>query len=738
MALVILYHAGVVTSSSRPAGVPSPWFFDGGFLGVEVFFVVSGFLITTLLLQERDDTGGVSLRQFWLRRFRRLMPALWVMILVTAIWAVFWGREHLAALRRDAIFGLTYTSNFQQLFDEVSYFEGLPSLLRHLWSLAVEEHFYLLFPPLLVWLVVRRNWGLRRMFWLVAVLALMAMVGLGLLWERPVERLGESGLVLDDARQNWAYLSSFTRMGGILVGVALAMYWSPWRRPGGASPWRRPGGASPWRRPGGASPWRRPGGASRSWLDVAGVAAVGGVVASSLLLSSTSWWLYRGGLSLVSVLSAVAIAAAVAPGCRLMRRVFGNRLVAGLGRRSYGLYLWHWPVFVGPLGGRSTWVRLVVGVPVTLVLSELCLRAVENPVRHGVIGAWVRRGRWVPVLGSVVAVGVVAAALFTVTPRDVMAGDNGIDPGDAIVLDDPAGEPADELADELTDELNGSGADPDDPSVGDPVVGDPVVSDPGAGPAATRAPTAPATAAGPPTSAPRLPRRVVVVGDSTAGAFAKLAPRKSADTFTFFDGSLSGCSVIDNGKAFSTVRFGRDFAACEGWQLSWGAAARLSAAEVALVIVGAWDVFSLRRSDGTLWFGTPAWDAHWVSQLRAGVEQLKKHGAQVALLQVPCYRPHFTGGPGTFELPERGTDSRTQHVDALLRLVADTDPEVFHLRGPREWCGDERVSTDLRYRYDGVHSTGRGAGLIYSAIAAQLLRIPVSEQQHAKRVRWDR
>ncbi len=689
VALVILYHAGVVTHAALPAGSPAPWFFDGGFLGVEVFFVVSGYLITTLLLEERERTGRVSLRGFWVRRFRRLMPALWTTVAATALWAAIWGRDFVSGLRRDALFGLTYLANFQQLFDKVSYFDGPPSLVRHLWSLAVEEHFYLLFPPILMWMLVRRQWSNRRLLFGVVGCAVVSMVSVVVVWARPVERLGETGVVLDDLRQNWAYLSSFTRMGGILVGVALAVVWSPWRR--------RVAGRG---------------------LDVVGVLAVLGVVLVSLWWSSDSPVLYRGGLAGVSLLSAVAIAAAVHPGSRVMRVVFGNRVMAGLGRRSYGLYLWHWPVFVGPLGGRATWVRLVVGVPVTLVLSELCLRLVETPIRRGVLGRWARRvGTALPVAALAVAMAAVVAVLFVAESRATESESAG---GEVYsdALDQEAG-----VETPVPD--SGSPTDLTDTTVGASEV-------PATGPSGDSA----VTQVGPTTTAPRLPRRVLVVGDSTAGAFVKNVPRKSAEQFRFFDGSLSGCSIHSSGQPFSAVRFGRDFAACEGWEQTWSAAAKASAAEVVLVIVGAWDVFSMRRDTGTLWFGTPAWDAYWISQMRLGIEQLKRHGAQVALLQIPCYRPHFTGGPGTYELPERGTDGRTQHVDALLRLVADTDPDVTHLWGPRAWCGDESISTDLRYRYDGVHPTGRGAGLIYSTIAAELLRIPVDADQHAKRVRW--
>ena len=124
---VILYHAGFT------------WL-HGGFFGVEVFFVVSGFLITSLLIEERDGNGKVSLWHFWLRRWRRLLPALFTMLIAIGVWAVFWGSaEQHTQVRRDYPWGIFYLANWGQIFSKVAYFSGTPTLFRHLWSLAVEE-----------------------------------------------------------------------------------------------------------------------------------------------------------------------------------------------------------------------------------------------------------------------------------------------------------------------------------------------------------------------------------------------------------------------------------------------------------------------------------------------------------------------------------------------------------------------------------------------------------------------
>ena len=700
VALVILYHAGVVHNAVLPSGVPKPWFFNGGFLGVEVFFVVSGYLITTLLLEERERTGTIALGKFWGRRFRRLIPALWVMIVVASVWAMVWGRAYLSDLRHDIPFAVSYTSNFQQLFRKVSYFEGVPHLLRHLWSLAVEEHFYLLFPPLLM-LVLRRSPERRRLLGLVLPAAVASIVVLVIVWQRPVERLGETGAQLDDLRQNWAYLSTVTRVGGILIGVALAVVWSPWRR--------HAQGAEP---------------ARSARADALGLLATVAVVVASLVLSNESAFLYRGGLTAVSLLSAIAIAASVHPGARVMRALFGNRVMAAVGRRSYGLYIWHWPIFVGPLEGRSTLVRLAIGIPATALVSELCYRFVETPVRTGWLLPRLRRRAALTTVGSVLALSALVVALVVVRAPGVGGPDGAAAAGADTEITDDALDPGTELEPETDTALS----EPPEPTTSGatqttavPAGSDPTVS---------------TTEPAPTTTLPALPRRVIAVGDSTAGAFARNAPRNVRKTLRFVDGQLSGCSINSRGVAVGVRKTGRDFRVCKNWANRWATKASKAAAEIALVVLGAWDVFDIDYGKDTVVFASSEFNSTFTSNLRSGIDALIATGAKVALLEVPCYRPHFTGGPGTFEFPERGDDARTRHLNDLLREVAAADPaNVTFINGPQVWCTDEKVAKNWWLRYDGVHYTPQGAQIVYDAIKDQLLAIPVDAAQHAKRPR---
>ena len=156
-----------------------------------------------------------------------------------------------------------------------------------------------------------------------------------------------------------------------------------------------------------------------------------------------------------------------------------------------------------------------------------------------------------------------------------------------------------------------------------------------------------------------------------------------------------------------------------------GPSRRRADADVALVVLGAWDVFDFELDDGTdLEFGTPEWDDYVTDDLQSGIDALVATGARVALLEVPCMRPQDVEGAGVPALPERGDDDRVAHLNDLWRQVADANPgTVTFVPGPKEWCDDETVASDLAYRWDGVHVYTPGANLIYTTIAPTLLAL---------------
>jgi hypothetical protein len=248
----------------------------------------------------------------------------------------------------------------------------------------------------------------------------------------------------------------------------------------------------------------------------------------------------------------------------------------------------------------------------------------------------------------------------------------------------------------------------------------PAASPTSVGAADPAADVAPATAA-----AADLPR-LVIVGDSQAHSLAVNLPDGIGDTFDISDGSLAGCSIYDGGRVFSErAGFNNNFGVCQGWADDWGEAVSQSDAEIALVVLGAWDVFDIETDDGErLTFGTGDWDSYVIGQLQQGIDALVAAGAHVALLEVPCMRPKDVEGAGVPALPERGDDDRVAHLNELWRGVASASPEdVTFVEGPDEWCDDETISQDLGYRWDGVHVYKPGANLIYTTIAPTLLAL---------------
>jgi peptidoglycan/LPS O-acetylase OafA/YrhL len=377
--VVIIYHLG--------SGI-----LPGGFIGVDVFFVISGFLITALLLRERERTGSVHLGRFWVRRARRLLPAIALLVIVccTAAWMI--GGDLLIGLGLQALGAATFSSNWLAIAAGQSYFdESTPELLRNLWSLAVEEQFYLLWPLLLLLVVLLpRRWMRVGVMLIAASASAVAMAVL---------------FIPGDATR--VYFGTDTHSFGLALGAALAF--------GAASVDGRARLAR--------------------MVQALGWLAVAALLLASVLLRDDASATYIGGLPLVAVLTAVAILAAVQPGSRLARAL-DARPMAWVGERSYGLYLWHWPVFVltaAATTGASPaarWLVAAVALVITVVAAQLSYVLVEQPVRrlgfrgalraawHGVFKAAGRRrvGRMVMAVASViVVVGLIGGTVGAIT-----------------------------------------------------------------------------------------------------------------------------------------------------------------------------------------------------------------------------------------------------------------------------------------------------------------------------------
>ncbi len=336
---VLLYHAQ--TSWLR-----------GGFLGVDVFFVISGYLITSLLLVEWRQRGRIDLPAFWLRRARRLLPALFLLIGVTLAFAAVYLPGEVAELRGYAAAALGYVTNWYLVFHRSSYFEtiGRPSLFQHLWSLAVEEQFYILWP--LLFTAMMRFWRPRHVMLVVLAGAAASTLAMALQY-RP------------DVDPSRVYYGTDTRAVGLLGGAALAFLWVPGELEG------------------------RAGRANGLLLDVVGFGALAVLVCLCFRLDGFQPFLYRGGFALAALAAAVVVAVAVHPRARLMGALLGCGPLRWIGLRSYGIYLWHWPIFMVtrpqldvPLDGLPL---LALRLAATVLIAEVSYRFVETPIRTGAL-----------------------------------------------------------------------------------------------------------------------------------------------------------------------------------------------------------------------------------------------------------------------------------------------------------------------------------------------------------------
>ena len=334
----------------------------GGMLGVSAFFTLSGYLITDLLLAQVEATGRLQLADFWRRRARRLLPALFVMLAVVVAWVTLLDRPQLPAVRGVVISAVGYVSNWWLIAQHSSYFArfGPPSPLGHLWSLSVEEQFYLVWPVLL-WLGVRWTRGRRgahgKLAGATLLLAAASALEMALLYQPGY----------DPTR---IYDGTDTRAFALLAGAALAFAWPSRRLSGHITE------------------------GARRILDGAGAAGLTVIALLVCYSSEYSGFLYRGGIVLFSAGTALVVGSAASPASRI-GRALGWRPLRWLGVRSYGVYLWHYPIIVltTPASGRDTLVRGVLQLAASISAAAVSWRYIEEPVRRGAIGRWWARAR---------------------------------------------------------------------------------------------------------------------------------------------------------------------------------------------------------------------------------------------------------------------------------------------------------------------------------------------------------
>jgi peptidoglycan/LPS O-acetylase OafA/YrhL len=343
---VMLYHLGFT------------WI-PGGFLGVDLFFVISGYVITRLLLDSIQRSGGLDLRAFYKARIRRLFPPLVFMIFVTTIYISIWAPETMRRFISDSPFALLGGMNWWLVFRQTDYFDTIsrPPLLQHTWSLGVEAQFYLIWP--LILLLVLRQFGKAKIPGAALIIAAFSGIAL-LLVSYEVDAANTSQV-------SHVYFGTDTHSIGLFLGAALAVSWVPQNLQEQVN--------------------RR----AQDFIDGIGVIGFVGLLGVFLLVNESDPTLYKLAFPLAGIFGCAILTSIVHPASRFAP-ILSSRVAVWIGERSYAIYLWHWVVFqvtrpAVDLEG-STWALYALRILVVFALADISLRLVELPVRSGLVEYW--------------------------------------------------------------------------------------------------------------------------------------------------------------------------------------------------------------------------------------------------------------------------------------------------------------------------------------------------------------
>jgi peptidoglycan/LPS O-acetylase OafA/YrhL len=629
---VIAYHAGI------------SWM-PGGLLGVDTFFVLSGFLITGLLITEYRNTRRIDLRSFWVRRSRRLMPALLVLLIGVAAYARWIASPgDVGTLRLDALSTLLYVANWRFALSDQSYFNhfSAPSPLLHTWSLSVEEQFYVLW-PLVVFLLMRHSartvdrWRRQRqkaqsLALTVAVLGAEASALTGL------------ALLLVGTDPSRIYYGTDSRAQALLVGAALAVWRGQRTRPISAR--------------------------ARSVMSVVGCLAGVSMIVIWTTVSGQSRALYAGGFLGVAVVVMLLVASLVEAPQGPVSKVLALAPLTFIGRISYGLYLWHWPIFLtltATRTGTDGVVLLLLRLGATLAITLASFHLVEDPIRRRRIRLPKPRLTVPAAFGGVLAVILVATA------------------GTSVSVRTPA-----EL--EALAKRAATSAQPT------------VTVRPGAG----------------------APIKVLLGGDSVALTlgFSDFSSMAADQGIEIHDFSKLGCGVARGMERRVLGEAGPTTDGCDQWPQRFAQRVDEVNPALALLLVGRWEVTDQFRDGRWTHIGDPVFDAYLGRELDLAITTLGAKGAKVVLLTTPIFKP--TEAPDGSIYPETKA-SRVERFNVLLRQAATRHPgtsviDITSILTPGNKYVDELDGVRLRDD-DGVHISNGGARRIGAAIIPQLLRI---------------
>jgi peptidoglycan/LPS O-acetylase OafA/YrhL len=624
---VMLYHGGA-------PGV------GGGFLGVNVFFVLSGFLITSLLLGEWTTRLTIRLGEFWARRARRLLPALLVLLVGVAVYAKFFASPgQFPNLRLDTLSSLFYVANWHFIFAGSSYFDQtVTSPLAHMWSLAIEEQFYIVWPPVVL-VLLRLGSKLRPSRRLLPVLAVATAGALAsAVWMRV--------LFLHGASATRLYEGTDTRSQDILVGAVLATAMAMWARarpalaarpvPDGRSVGRfdrlhpavgtagalppRPHRRDLHRRRGPSlkpiAAWEIASPAMRGSLQLVGFAALASGAYLWSRLTGPSAWLFEGGFFAFALLVALVIFCIVTAQAAPLSRALGNRVFRYLGKISYGTYLWHYPLFALLSAERVHLYGLpllAVRIGITLLVATGSYYLVEQPIRRGRVRSFTEWRAWL--LTSFAFLGVVSVTVATTLPTAAGAVGTGRIPA---------------------------------PS-GSVYVGRPV--------------------------------SVSLFGDSLAftAGFALSTPGVAAAyDVQFHPGGLLGCGIMVVSDQIVQGNESHPYSACDAsappsqqWPAIWSGWLGTNRPNVVMLMAGRWEVADEVIDGQDLHIGEPAFDSVLRADLERAVAVATSTGAYLMLVTAPCTSSGEQ--PNGQPWPE-DTTSRRLLYDQMLRQVAAEHP----------------------------------------------------------------
>jgi peptidoglycan/LPS O-acetylase OafA/YrhL len=622
---VVLFHAGV-------SGL------GGGFLGVDTFFVLSGYLITSLLLGERWRTGRINLTRFWVRRARRLLPALLAMLLATVVAGHFLlDSDALALLRTDAYAALGYVANWRMMFRGTGYaaVTAAPSPLQHTWSLGIEEQYYLLWP--LVVAAITAGTAMRRArAVLVGVCAAGVVASAGLCaWLYRPESISR------------AYYGTDTRAQALLIGALLAAVLA------------HPAGPAP-------APHRRRGGrVALGLLALLGAGATGWLWHRA---TDDAHWMYEGGLAVAALATAAVIAhVVVSPGAPMARFLSLAPLVA-LGRISYGVYLWHWPLFLfvtADATGLSRWPLLAVRVLGTLAVAVLSYYLIERPIRHGALVRLLPRR--LPTTVTVGAFGVMIAVIGLATappPERVPAAAaivTTVGPLPAPRPSGSSGTPMRVVPINRPGRLKSAGAEP----------------------------------------------RVTFFGDSVSWTIGTYLPAHPGMWTSVR--SIEGCGIATLPRIRQLGEPFTNYPGCTSWERRWRTGVDKDRPDVAVINLNRWELMDRFYQGGYQHVGDSAYDTYLLGQLDKAVTIAGSGGAAVVLLTASY--THRAEKPDGSLYPE-DQPARVDAWNVLLRTEAARRPgQVTVLDLNPVVCPDGRFTwrvDGLKVRSDGLHYTPSG------------------------------